>query len=34
MIGDRAADLVLGRTPLPAEPRPYWTHPQWETRQR
>lgn len=34
MIGDRAGDLVLGRTPLRAEEAPYWVNPQWESRQR
>ena len=34
MIGDRASDLILGRAPLPPEDTPYWTNPQWDTRQR
>lgn len=33
MIGERAADLCLGRT-LPREDHPYWVHPNWQIAQR
>jgi choline dehydrogenase len=34
MIGEKAADMILGRQPLPASNAPYYTAPDWETRQR
>ncbi len=34
MVGEKAADLILGRDPLPASNAPVWIHPEWETRQR
>ena len=34
MVGERAADLIAGRTPLPASNAPVWTDPEWQTRQR
>jgi choline dehydrogenase len=34
MIGDRAADFVLGQRASPSETARFWTHPQWETQQR
>lgn len=34
MVGEKAADLVLGRPPLPADNRPYFVHPNWQTAQR
>ena len=34
MVGEKAADHILGRTPLaPANDRP-WIHPDWQTKQR
>ena len=34
MVGEKAADLLLGRDPLPASNAPVWIHPEWETKQR
>ena len=34
MVGERAADLILGRAPLPASNLEPWMHPDWRTRQR
>ena len=34
MVGEKAADHILGRAPLPASNRAPWVHPEWETRQR
>lgn len=34
MIGEKAADLILGRPPLPASNAPYWQDPDWRVRQR
>ena len=34
MVGEKAADHVLGRTPLPPSNRRPWIHPEWETAQR
>lgn len=34
MIGEKAADLCLGRAPLPPSSAPYWIHPSWQTSQR
>jgi choline dehydrogenase len=34
MIGEKAADAILGRDPLPASNAPYLVAPDWETRQR
>ena len=34
MIGEKAADMILGRDPLPASNAPYHAAPDWETRQR
>jgi choline dehydrogenase len=34
MIGEKAADLILGRPPLPPSNAPYYVAPDWETRQR
>jgi choline dehydrogenase len=34
MIGEKAADMILGRDPLPASNAPYYVAPDWETRQR
>jgi choline dehydrogenase len=33
MIGEKAADLIRGRT-LPPEPLPYYVAPAWESSQR
>ncbi len=34
MIGEKAADMILGRDPLPASNAPFFVAPDWETRQR
>jgi choline dehydrogenase len=34
MIGEKAADMILGRTPLPPSNAPYYVAPDWETAQR
>ena len=34
MVGEKAADLVLGRTPLPAENVEPWINPNWREAQR
>ena len=34
MIGEKAADMILGRDPLPASNAPYYVAPDWETKQR
>jgi choline dehydrogenase len=34
MIGDRAADLCLGRSQLSPSNEPYWVNPNWSTSQR
>jgi choline dehydrogenase len=34
MIGEKAADIILGRDPLPASNAPYYVAPEWETKQR
>lgn len=34
MLGEKAADLVLGRPPLAAANLPVWIDPDWRTRQR
>ena len=34
MIGEKAADMIRGRAPLPASNAPYYFAPDWETRQR
>ena len=34
MIGEKAADLILGRPPLAASNAPYYDAPDWETKQR
>jgi choline dehydrogenase len=34
MIGEKAADLILDRAPLPASNAPYYEAPNWETAQR
>jgi choline dehydrogenase len=34
MIGEKAADMIRGRDPLPASNAPYYVAPDWETRQR
>ena len=34
MIGEKAADMILGRPPLPASNAPVYVAPEWETRQR
>lgn len=34
MIGEKAADMILGRPPLPASNAPYYEAPNWRTAQR
>lgn len=34
MVGEKASDHILGRTPLPASNQQPWIHPDWESRQR
>ena len=34
MVGEKAADHILGRNPLPAANDQPWIHPNWETTQR
>jgi choline dehydrogenase len=34
MIGEKAADLIAGKAPLPRSEAEVWIHPQWETSQR
>ena len=34
MVGEKAADMLLGREPLPASNAPVWIHPDWQTKQR
>ncbi len=34
MTGEKAADHILGRTPLPAANDQPWVHPNWQTAQR
>ncbi|MGR3793674.1 choline dehydrogenase [Vannielia sp. SX4] len=34
MVGEKAADHILGRTPLPPQNVQPWMHPAWETAQR
>jgi len=34
MVAEKASDMVLGKSPLPASNAPSWIDPEWETRQR
>lgn len=34
MIGEKASDIILGRTPLPRDDAPVWINPAWATAQR
>lgn len=34
LVGEKAADHILGKTPLPADNREPWIHPDWQTKQR
>ncbi len=34
MVGEKASDHILGRTPLPASNQEPWIHPNWESHQR
>ena len=34
MVGEKAADIIRGRAPLPASNAPSWVDPEWEVRQR
>jgi choline dehydrogenase len=34
LVGEKASDHILGKTPLPSDNRQPWIHPEWETAQR
>ena len=34
MVGEKAADHILGKTPLPSSNAEPWMHPNWQTAQR
>ena len=34
MIGEKAADMILGKAPLPRDDADVWIHPEWDTAQR
>jgi choline dehydrogenase len=34
MVGEKAADLILGKDPLPASNQEPWINPDWRTSQR
>ena len=34
MIGEKAADMILGNEPLPRDEADVWIHPEWDTVQR
>jgi choline dehydrogenase len=34
MIAEKAADLILGKKPLPPANVPVFIHPEWQTKQR
>ena len=34
MIAEKAADIILGKPPLPPADAPVFVHPEWRTRQR
>ncbi|WP_343559594.1 choline dehydrogenase [Kiloniella sp. b19] len=34
MVGEKAADIILGKDPLPPSNAPVWINPNWETSQR
>jgi choline dehydrogenase len=34
MIAEKAADMILGRAPLPTSNAPFYVAPDWEVRQR
>jgi choline dehydrogenase len=34
MVAEKAADIILGKEPLPASNAPYYLDEDWETRQR
>ena len=34
MVGEKAADMILGKPPLAASNVEPWVHPAWETQQR
>ena len=34
MVGEKAADHILGKTPLPPSNDAPWVHPNWQTQQR
>jgi choline dehydrogenase len=34
LVGEKASDHILGKSPLPSDNRQPWIHPEWETAQR
>ncbi|WP_439123924.1 choline dehydrogenase [Marivita sp.] len=34
LVGEKASDHILGKTPLPLDNRAPWVHPDWQTKQR
>ncbi len=34
LVGEKASDHILGKTPLPSDNREPWIHPDWQTAQR
>jgi len=34
MVGEKASDLILGKTPLPRSNAEPWINPNWKTSQR
>ncbi len=34
MLGEKAADIILGKVPLPPSTAPVFVHPEWQTKQR
>jgi choline dehydrogenase len=34
MVAEKAADMILGKTPLPSEDVPVWIHDDWQNSQR
>jgi choline dehydrogenase len=34
MMAEKAADIILGREPLPQENPDIWIHPEWQQKQR
>jgi choline dehydrogenase len=34
LVGEKASDHILGKSPLPSDNREPWIHPNWKTAQR